>query len=164
MTTTPDVRNKPWLIWSGLAVVFLCGLLLGIVSVTTYEESQRQHKWERGLAGLKPRAMKHLTRELNLSAEQQQQIEPILKQAETELLRLRMAQQPRVDEVLDRTRTTLKLQLNPDQQEKLEALYARLQQRWDRDRQYVQQLNSVSAKSEPDTRVAPPDATPTARK
>jgi hypothetical protein len=147
----PDTaRDNYWLIWGGLTVVFLCGLLLGIVSVTTYQDNQRKQKWEKGLAGMKPRVMKHLTRELDLSAEQQQTIEPIVAQAEGELLRLRMAQQPRVEDILSKTKTTLKSHLTPDQQIKLDELYGRLQKRWEKDRQYVNQLGPASAKTPPD--------------
>src|ERR1700693_4972144 len=84
-------------IWTAVAVVCLCGLLVGIVATKTYDDYQQQQKWEKGLAGLKPRLMNHLTRELHLSSDQQRAIEPILTQAERELLHLRIAQQPQVD-------------------------------------------------------------------
>ena len=129
-----------WGIWSGVAVVFLCGLLVGIVATTVYQDYQRHQKEERGLAGLKQRVMKHLARELRLSGEQQQAIDPIVTQAERELLRLRMAQQPRLEETLDRTTAAIKTQLSPDQQSKLDELYAKLHRRWDTDRDYTRGL------------------------
>src|SRR5438034_10064440 len=89
--------TKQGRIWTAVAVVFLCGLLVGIVATKAYDDYQQQQKWETGLAGLKPRLMKHLTRELHLNAEQQRAIEPSLTQAERELLRWRMAQKPEVD-------------------------------------------------------------------
>ena len=63
--------TKQGRIWTAVAVVFLCGLLVGIVATKAYDDYQQQQKWETGLAGLKPRLMKHLTRELHLNAEQQ---------------------------------------------------------------------------------------------
>ncbi|HEV8540332.1 MAG TPA: hypothetical protein VGQ60_04145 [Nitrospiraceae bacterium] len=148
-------RDRRWRIWGGIAVVFLCGLLVGIVATNTYQEYQRTHRWEKGLAAIKPRAMNHLTRELSLSVEQQQQIEPILAQAESELLRLRIAQQPRVEKIVGKTKESLKPRLTPEQQTKLDELYGRLQQRWEKDRQYVRQLEAASAKSAPDRPQAP---------
>ena len=129
-----------WGVWSGVAVVFLCGLLVGIVATNVYQDYQRHHKGERGLAGLKQRAMKHLTHELRLSGEQQQAIEPIVTRAERELLSLRMAQQPHLEETLNRTTAAIKTKLNPEQQSKLDELYAKLRRRWDADRDYTRGL------------------------
>jgi len=134
------MRSSQVRILAGLAVVFLCGLLVGSVAATAYHDHQRGKKWERGLAGLKPRLMKHLTRELQLSSEQQQQIEPIVTQAEGELLRLRIAQQPRVEEIVGRTIEALKTTLTAEQQRKLDELYRGLQRRWESDSTYVRGL------------------------
>lgn len=142
-------------LWAGVVVIFLCGFLVGMVTVTTYQDYQRTHR-TMGLAGLKPRVMKHLTRELHLSEEQQRQIEPILTQAEGDLLRLRMAHQPRVEDIFGKTKETLKTALMPEQQAKLDELYGRLQKRWESDRQYVHQLESAGAKAPPGTSDAPP--------
>jgi hypothetical protein len=134
-------RGGNWRILGGLAVVFLCGLLVANVATTAYHDYKGQKKWEQGLAGLKPRVMKHLASELGLSAEQQRAFESIVTQAEGELLRLRMAQQPRVEETVSRTIEALKTKLSPEQQGKLDELYRQLQRRWDSDREYVRGLH-----------------------
>jgi len=131
---------KHWRVWSGIAVVFVCGLLVGNIATTAYDNYKQQQKWEQGLAGLKQRVRNHLSRELHLSVEQQLAIEPILSQAEAELLQLRMAQQPRVEETVTRTTTTLRAKLNPQQQSKLDELYRRLERRWESDQNYVRGL------------------------
>jgi hypothetical protein len=132
--------SNPWRVWSGVGVVFLCGLLLGTVATTVYDNYKGQQKWEQGLAGLKKRVMKHLTEELSLTAEQQRAINPIISQAEGELLRLRMAQQPQVDTTVAKTIEAVKSKLTPGQQSKMDELYRRLQRRWDADRDYVRGL------------------------
>ena len=134
------VWTKQWRVWSGVGVVFLCGLLVGTVATTVYDNYKSQQKWEQGLAGLKKRVMKHLTQELHLSAGQQQAIKPILSQAEGELLRLRLAQQPQVDATAAKTIEAVKPKLTAEQQRKMDELYRRLQQRWDSDREYVRGL------------------------
>jgi hypothetical protein len=131
---------KQWRIWTAVGVVFLCGALVGVALTKAYDNYQQQKKWERGLAGLKPRVMKHLTSELHLSAEQRSEIEAIVTQAEKELLQLRMAQQPRVDTIVAHTIETLKGKLTPQQQNKMDELYGQLQRRWDADRAYVRGL------------------------
>ena len=133
-------RGEYWRVWGGIAVVFLCGLLVGIIATDAYQDSRQQKRWEQGLAGLKQRAMQHLTSELHLSTEQRQAIEPTMRQAEGELLRLRMAHQPRVEEILDRTIKDLKTKLSAEQQSALDEVYRKLQRRWDADREYVRGL------------------------
>jgi predicted negative regulator of RcsB-dependent stress response len=133
-------RGTHWSIWGALAVVFLCGLLVGLVAATAYHDYQRKQKWEQGLASMKPRVMNHLRHELRLSAEQARAIEPIVAQAEAELLHLRMAQQPRVEETLVRTKEALKARLSPEQQSQFDELYGKLERRWATDREYISQL------------------------
>ena len=135
---------KHWRVWSGIAVVFVCGLLVGNIATTAYDNYKQQQKWDQGLSGLKQRVKNHLTRELHLSVEQQLAIEPILSRTEAELLHLRMAQQPRVEEAVTRTTTALKAKLSPEQQTKFDKLYHRLQQRWESDRKYVSGLPHTS--------------------
>ena len=136
--------RRDWRIWGGVLVVFVCGLLVGTVATNAYHNYERQHRWEQGLAGMKPRLMKHLTRELHLSEDQRQAVDVIVSQAEVELLQLRVAQQPHVDDVMVRTMEALKGKLTPEQQIQLEEQFKNLQKRWASDRAYVQQLQSAT--------------------
>jgi hypothetical protein len=148
-----DIRivgaSKQWRIWTAVAVVFVCGAVVGVAVTKAYDNFQQQKKWERGLAGLKPRVMKHLTTELRLTAEQRSEIDAIVTQAEKVLLQLRMAQQPRVDSVVAHTIESVKGQLTPQQQNKLDELYGQLQRRWDADRAYVRELEPGHIDSQP---------------
>jgi hypothetical protein len=135
-------ERRVWEIWAGVLVVFVCGLLVGTVATSAYHTYERQHRWEQGLAGMKPRVMKHLTHELHLSEDQRKAVDAVVSQAEAELLRLRVAQQPHVDDVLMRTTEALKANLTPDQQTKLDEQYNNLKKRWASDRAYAQQLQS----------------------
>src|SRR5918992_697325 len=107
-------RRSDWRIWAGVLVVFACGLLVGTVATSAYHTYERQHRWEQGLAGMKPRVMKHLTRELHLSEDQRKAADVIVSQAEAELLQLRVAQQPHVDDVMAKTMAALKGTLTPE--------------------------------------------------
>jgi hypothetical protein len=135
-------QRRDWRIWGGILVVFVCGVLVGTVATGAYYKYERQHRWEQGLAGMKPRVMKHLTHELQLSDDQRHAFEVIVSQAEADLLRLRIAQQPRVDDVLVKTLEALKATLRPEQQTKLDEQYNSLQKRWASDRAYAQQLQT----------------------
>jgi len=142
MIDGPRAQQRDWRIWGGILVVFVCGLLVGTVATNAYHNYERQHRWEQGLAGLKPRVMKHLTHELHLSDDQRHAFDVIVSQAEADLLRLRIAQQPHVDEVLVKAIAALKGTLTPEQQTKLDEQYNRLQTRWASDRAYALQLQA----------------------
>lgn len=135
-------QRRDWRIWGGVLVVFVCGLLVGTVATGAYHTYERQHRWEQGLAGMKPRVMKHLAHELRLSDDQRHAFEVIVSQAEADLLHLRIAQQPHVDEVLTKTIGALKGTLTSEQQTKLDEQYNHLQTRWASDRAYATQLQS----------------------
>jgi hypothetical protein len=68
----------------------------------------------------------------------------MVSEAERELLSLRLAQQPRIEDVFVQTIGTIKTTLTPDQQRTLDTLYASLKQRWASDRAYADQLQSAS--------------------
>ena len=140
MTREWNAPGRRGRIWGGVAVVFLCGVLVGMVGTDIYRDQQQQQRWQQGLAALKPRVMRNLTDELNLSAEQQHAVQTIVSQAERELLGLRIAQQPQVDDIMERTTNRLKTKLTPEQHRKLEELYRKLQSRWGADREYLQTL------------------------
>lgn len=141
MIDGPRVQwRRDWRIWGGVLIVFVCGLLVGAVATNAYHNYERQHRWEQGLAGLKPRVMKHLAHELHLSDDQRRAFDVIVSQAEADLLRFRIAQQPHVDEVLVRTIAALKGTLTPEQQTKLDEQYNQLQKRWASDREYALHL------------------------
>jgi len=143
MTDEWNTTSRRRRIWGAVAVVFLCGVLVGMVGTDIYRDQQQQHRWQQGLAALKPRVMRNLTDELNLSTEQQHAVHTIVTQAERELLQLRIAQQPQVDEIMLRTTDRVKTKLAPEQHPKLDELYRKLQARWAADREYLQTLPSV---------------------
>ena len=131
-------------IWGGLTVVFLCGVVVGMVGANIYRDLQQQQRWQQGLASLKPRVMRTLTDELSLTPEQQRAVLAIVSQAERDLLELRVAQQPLVDEIMARAAGRVKTAVTPDQHAKLDDLYRKLQARWAADRDYLKTLPPVT--------------------
>jgi hypothetical protein len=124
-------------LWAGLIVLFGAGALTGIVGTCLYHAYERAHRWERGPAAQHERIMKRLSHELSLTAGQQADIEPIVTRAHVAILELRFAHQPEVEEILARGMTELKAKLSPEQQTRLDGMYARLQQRWQKSRDYL---------------------------
>jgi hypothetical protein len=125
-------------LWSGLVVLFLAGMLTGIVGTCFYHRYEQQHRGERGPAARQERLMKHLTQELSLTPAQQADIQPIVKRAHLDILRVRFQHQPEVEQIFARGIVELKPKLSADQQIKLDGLYAKLQRRWQDSRDYMQ--------------------------
>ncbi|HKW85850.1 MAG TPA: hypothetical protein VJM82_02160 [Nitrospiraceae bacterium] len=135
-------------LWAGLVVLFLAGALTGIVGTSLYHRYEQEHRWEQGPAARQERIMKRLTHELSLTSAQQADIEPIVSRVHVEILQLRFAHQSEIEQILTRGIGDLKIKLSPDQQEKLDGLYTKLQQRWKASRDYLQAAQEQVKKPE----------------
>jgi len=81
--------------------------------------------------------MKRLTHELTLTPAQQADIESIVSRTHVEILQLRFAHQPEVEQALTHGIAEIKVTLSGEQQAKLDELYAKLQRRWQVSREYL---------------------------
>jgi len=124
-------------LWAGLIVLFSAGTLTGIVGTCLYHNYERGHRGDRGPDVQHERIMKRLTHELSLTAAQRADIEPLVSRAHVEMLQLRFAHQAEVEDILTRGITEIKDKLSPEQQARLDRMYARLQQRWQKSRDYL---------------------------
>jgi hypothetical protein len=124
-------------LWGGLVVLFIAGALTGIAGTTLYHQYEQEHRWERGPAAKHERIMKRLTHELTLTPAQQADIEPMISRTHVEILQLRFAHQPEVEQALTQGMAEIKTKLSGEQQEKLDGLYAKLQRRWQVSRDYL---------------------------
>ncbi len=135
-------------LWSGLIVLFLAGTLTGVVGTSLYYQYEDEHRSDRGPAGRQERIMKRLTQELSLDPSQQAEIEPIVKRAHLEILRVRVQHQPDIDRILGLGMKELKAKLSPEQRMKLDTLHAQLQRRWHMTRDYLQQAQDTMGRKE----------------
>ena len=81
--------------------------------------------------------MKRLTHEMALTPAQQSDIEPIISRTHVEILQLRFSHQPEVEQALTQGMAEIKTKLSAEQQKELDALYAKLQRRWQVSRDYL---------------------------
>ena len=128
----------PGKLWGALAVLFVAGALTGVAGTTLYHQNEQEQRWERGPAAKHERIMKRLTQELSLTSAQQADIESIVSRAHVEILQLRFAHQPEVEQVLTQGMAEIKAKVAAEQQAKLDELYAKLQRRWQISRDYLQ--------------------------
>ncbi|HVG02983.1 MAG TPA: hypothetical protein VM842_08830 [Nitrospira sp.] len=135
-------------LWSGLIVLFLSGALTGVVGTSLYYQYEEEHRWDKGPAGRQERIMKRLTQELSLGASQLAEIEPIVKRAHLEIVEVRVRHQPDIDRIFGQGMEELKTKLSPEQQTKLDGLYAQLQRRWQLNRDYLRQAQDTGRRKD----------------
>lgn len=122
----------------GLVVLFVAGVLCGVAGISFYHTYEREQREERGASVQHDRIMTRLTQELALTAEQRTDIEPIVTGAHVAILELRFAHQAEIEAILMNGMAAIKAKLSPEQQTRLDAMYARLQRRWTKSRDYLE--------------------------
>jgi hypothetical protein len=117
-------------LWGGLIVLFCAGALSGAVVSSLFLHGERTSRGEHGPAAHHERIMKRLTQDLSLTAQQQAEIDPIVRRAHVALLELRFAHQAEVEQILSRGMAELSPKLSPAQQPELDRMYKGLERRW----------------------------------
>jgi len=67
-------------------------------------------------------AMAHLTKALNLTADQQSKVQPLIDQARPQIIAIHKGAMEKTHAIMDKTMTQIRPILTPDQQKKFEAL------------------------------------------
>lgn len=138
---------------AGLVVLFVAGLLSGIAGTWFYHKYEREHRGEPGPTAQHERIMNRLAHELVLTDEQRADIEPIVTHTHLAILELRFAHQTEVEAILTKGMADLKAKLTREQQARLDQMYARVQQRWTKSREYLEETKKKLAWLPPSTRI-----------
>ena len=129
-----EKESKPmrkWKLWSGLAVLFLSGVLIGALSTGLFMKHSLERSLHQGEPGVRHLVMNRLTRQLNLTESQKEYAEKVLCRTQSELRRLRQSHRPEFEEVMQRAIVDFKKELTPEQQRKLDTMYERARLRWE---------------------------------
>ena len=110
--------------FAGLTLIFLLGALAGAFGTGFYIKEHVEEFLEGGPP--KEKIMQKLTRDLDLTSEQQKKIEPILEEAHKKLSALRRNSLPEMRKIREDSFALIKKQLNEDQRKKLQDLENRL--------------------------------------
>src|SRR5947209_19301620 len=73
-------------------------------------------RWHHGFA------MEHLTKSLNLTADQQAKVQPLIDQARPQIIAIHRDAMQKTHAVIDNTMSQIRPMLTPDQQKKFDAL------------------------------------------
>jgi Spy/CpxP family protein refolding chaperone len=123
--TEPTVQQKATF-W--LALVFVLGTALGAVLGYAFAHRSYASTAPTQLTAEQRRAQKReqLTRDVNLTAEQQSQVNAILDQAQIEYKAIHAVSDPQVDAVRQKSRDKIRQILTPDQKPKFEEFIRRM--------------------------------------
>jgi uncharacterized membrane protein YhiD involved in acid resistance len=115
--------------WLRTLLVFIAGIVVGaalcVIFIVHRVEHAIHHPEE-----APPRITRYLTRKLDLSPSQHDQVLTIIQQRQQALLALRQEIRPKLNTQLDELRIQIDGVLNPDQQAKWEKLYHDTKDRW----------------------------------
>ena len=116
-----------------LLLAFLLGTATGALGLGVYQTRTGWWRAPRESARYQQFLLRRLTRELDLTSDQRQQVETILRDAGQEFSRLREEFGPRVREIRARSRDRIRAILDPGQQARFEKVaeeWERRAERW----------------------------------
>ena len=116
-----------------LLLAFVLGVGTGALGLGLYQTRTGWWGARRDAGRFQELMLKRLTSELDLRADQQQQVEVILRGSGEEFARLRQEIRPRFQEIRERSRDRIRALLEPGQQAKFEILaqeWERRAERW----------------------------------
>jgi hypothetical protein len=131
-------------LWIGLLVVFLAGLLSGVIISGLVLRHKVRGIIDGGPLVVREMLLQRLSSELKLNAEQLEQIAPIINQAHEELLKLRLRNQPEIGVIVNEALGSMLVILTPEQAQHLEEMHARFKERWE-----IPSLAGPTAEPEP---------------
>ena len=123
-----------WKIWAGLFVLFLSGVLIGSVGTRMYVSHKISGVLARDRPVIRDLFMRRLTRQLDLTTEQREEIERIAARVAEEFHTLHGEHRREAEAILDQAVSDMKEHLSLRQQERFDELRekwkARRWRRW----------------------------------
>ena len=119
---------KKWKLAIGVTLVFILGGLVGSVGTQLYFKHWSERFWKDPSAR-REAFVQRLTKEIGLTEAQLKEFRAIIEEVDKKVVALRRERRAEIKRVLDEGFNRMKEKLNPDQQQKLEALKARHEKR-----------------------------------
>jgi hypothetical protein len=115
---------KKWKLISGVALVFVLGVLVGSLGTRFYQRDWAERFFQEPSAR-KAMILKRLTKDLGLTETQQKEFKVIIDETDKKLETLGLERRSAVKAIFDESFLRMKEKLDPEQQIKLEELKAR---------------------------------------
>ncbi len=121
---------KKWKIWLVIAAVFVSGVVIGSAVEGLYMRHRIGGILHEGLPAMRKVIMHKLTAELNLTADQQDEINEIVEETQLQLQQLHAQYRPQMENIINTGIASIKTKLSSEQQKKLDELYEKVKKRW----------------------------------
>lgn len=115
-----------WKIWVALLVLFASGVLIGSVGTRMYVRHKLSGIFSRERPAVRNLFVRRLTRELDLTREQREEIEKIASRAAEKFQELHMQHRSEVEVIIDKSTSEMKKHLSVEQQEQFDELQKRM--------------------------------------
>lgn len=115
---------------AGVCVVFVLGVITGVLGTGIVVRRGIRQFVERAPDAHRSILMRRLTRELQLTEAQRPQVEAIVQSGGQEIRALMQQSHTDFSAIMQRRTAELKALLTPEQQQQLDRMVERLQQRW----------------------------------
>ena len=153
-----DALMKKTKIIVGILLVFALGLLIGAMGMRLYVKHRIDQFMGSGSPRrIIPRLMADLTRELDLTPSQRDQVEEIAADLSRELYELRIRLHPEIEKTIDTHMDKISTLLTPDQQSRLMKFREKMEQRMLKKR-FKKRLDRNHRDQPPE--IPPPDGAP----
>jgi len=121
--------KRKWQIRAAVALIFLLGFMAGALVLNIYH--RRLSRLPRG-----PGRYEQVIKSLNLTAEQETQVERIMAEARARMIEIRRQSEPHIGAVRQQTDDRLKAVLTPDQWDQWRRMTSEMRSRrgWERPR------------------------------
>jgi len=111
-------------------ILFVSGMIMGGIGGFQWYHYRVVTAIENGPEGIRTLFVKRLTRGLELTEDQQEQVGLIIEEAQDEFYEVRMAYRPKMESIIKSALSRINTLLDPDQQELLKEVEERVLNRW----------------------------------
>ena len=115
---------KKWKLVTGVALVFILGVLAGSLGTQLYQRQWSERFWK-DPAARRAVFLQRLTRKLDLTEAQQKEFKAIVEEVDRKLVTLRNVTHTEIKRIIDESFAQMKEKLDPEQQKKLEEFRTR---------------------------------------
>jgi len=121
---------KTWQLWSGVLVIFLAGILIGAAGTGIFLRHSIENIIQGGPPEIAHLVSKRLTRQLDLSTDQQAKVDSVIRDTQRQLMELRRTVQPQTAAIIRNGAEQIRTELDAGQQQEFDQLLERLKARW----------------------------------
>ncbi|KFZ45012.1 hypothetical protein DS62_01290 [Smithella sp. SC_K08D17] len=121
---------KKWKLWTGSILIFLAGVSIGAAGTGLYVRHRVMTVLQGGTPAVATLFTTMLARRLDLSDPQEKAVSKTVTETQGRLRELRRQYQPEARKIISIGIAQIKTELSPQQQKKLDEMYARFNERW----------------------------------